>query len=96
MKQDHVLVIDRPRDKFKVYAVAKNGEKVQLGESLNSTANVIKHIKSAHKIWNGLEKAAEIEDIVAQINIVYNGKSHTLRKKLIRTVTTNPEEEDAA
>jgi hypothetical protein len=96
MKQDHILVIDRPGNKFKVYVVAKNGEKVHLGESVNSVANVIKHIKVAHKIWNGLEKSADIEDIIAQITIVYNGKSNALKKKLIRIVTINPEEEDAA
>lgn len=96
MKNDHVLVIDRPGAKFRVYSVAKNGEKIQLGEPLNSVANVIKHIRVCHKIWNGLEKAANIEDIVTQINIVYRGKSNSLRTKLTPVILTNPETEDGA
>lgn len=96
MKKDHVLIIDRPGAKFRVYSVAKNGEKIQLGEPLNSVANVIKHIRVCHKIWNGLEKATDIEDIVKQINIVYRGKSNALRSKIHPVTLKNPEAEDAA
>lgn len=96
MKQDHVLVVDRPGNKFRVYTVAKNGEKVQLGEALNSVANVIKHIRVCHKIWNGLTKATDIEDIVAQIKIVYTGKSASLKTKLTTVKPVNPETEDGA
>lgn len=93
--KDHVLIIDRPGGKFRVYSIAKNGEKVQVGETLNSVANVIKHLKVCHKIWNGLAKSTDIEDIVAQITVVYKGKSTALTNKL-RVVTVNPEIDDAA
>ena len=96
MKQDHILVVDRPGGKFRAYAIAKNGEKVQLGETVNSLANIVKHIRVAHRIWNGLSKATDIEDIAKQIKIVYTGKSEVLKNKLTPTISVNPELEDGA